>query len=47
MTGPIKEKLTEFFYASGFTILLVYESILNLPYSFFKRKEILDQMYIT
>ncbi|WP_025182937.1 MlaE family ABC transporter permease [Leptospira kirschneri] len=47
MTEPIKEKLTEFFYASGFTILLVYESILNLPYSFFKRKEILDQMYIT
>lgn len=39
MTGPIKEKLTEFFYASGFTILLVYESILNLPYSFSKERK--------
>lgn len=42
----LKNVFLELFYSAGFTILLLFRAILNLPFVVFKAKEILEQAFL-
>ncbi|EIE01817.1 MlaE family ABC transporter permease [Leptospira licerasiae] len=47
MLESFKEKANDTLYAAGYTIILIAETFLNLRFAVEKRKEILDQMFIS